>query len=133
MSLAIAQALGMTPRTTKARGRLVFNLTGDLSALRGRNKTSAQVRREREMIYACIEARGNPTRDEIATDTGIDPETVIDGDRMRMLSVEECRRAMGFPDDYKLPHRQKDAMHMLGNAVCPPVARDVINALREAA
>ncbi|HNK07606.1 MAG TPA: DNA cytosine methyltransferase [Giesbergeria sp.] len=25
------------------------------------------------------------------------------------------------------------AVHMLGNAVCPPVARDVINAIREAA
>jgi len=29
--------------------------------------------------------------------------------------------------------RARGAMHMLGNAVCPPVARDVIAALREAA
>lgn len=54
---------------------------------------------------------------------------VIDGDRMRMLSVSECRRAMGFPDDYRLPERDKDALHMLGNAVVPPVARDVITAM----
>ena len=40
---------------------------------------------------------------------------------------------MGFPDGYLLPERAKDAMHMLGNAVCPPVARDVIDAIREAA
>lgn len=58
---------------------------------------------------------------------------VIDGDRMRMLNVNECRRAMGFPDSYRLPSRQKDAMHMLGNAVVPPVARDVIEALKVAA
>ena len=57
----------------------------------------------------------------------------IDGDRMRMFSVAECRRAMGFPEDYWLPERTKDAIHMLGNAVVPQVAADVINALREAA
>ena len=58
---------------------------------------------------------------------------MIDGERMRMLSVPECRRAMGFPDSYRLPERTKDALHMLGNAVVPLVARDVINAIKEAA
>lgn len=58
---------------------------------------------------------------------------VIDGDRMRMLSVQECRRAMGFPEGYRLPERSKTAMHMLGNAVVPLVARDVITALRQRA
>lgn len=69
----------------------------------------------------------------VGTITTRDRWAVIDGDRMRMLSVPECRRAMGFPDNYRLPERSKDAMHMLGNAVCPPVARDVINAIKEAA
>ena len=58
---------------------------------------------------------------------------MIDGDRMRMLSVPEARAAMGFRADYALPKLHKDAMQMLGNAVVPPVARDVIEALREAA
>lgn len=58
---------------------------------------------------------------------------IIDGDRMRMISVTEASRAMGFPDDYILPEQNKLAMHMLGNAVCPPVARDVISAIRRAA
>lgn len=66
----------------------------------------------------------------VGTITTRDRWAVVDGDRMRMLSVEECRLAMGFPTTYKLPERAKDAMHMLGNAVCPPVARDVIQALR---
>jgi DNA (cytosine-5)-methyltransferase 1 len=69
----------------------------------------------------------------LGTITTRDRWAVIDGDRMRMVNVEECRAAMGFPAAYQLPARQKDAMHMLGNAVVPPVARDVILAIRKAA
>jgi len=69
----------------------------------------------------------------VGTITTRDRWAVIDGDRMRMLSVDECRKAMGFPASYQLPARAKDAMHMLGNAVVPVVACDVINALRKAA
>lgn len=93
MSLALAQALGMTPRPSKARGRLVLNLTGDLTALKGRKKTSVEVRRERELIYAAIEQLGSPTRDEIAQQTGIHPDTVTA--RLNWLSthgIAHCRR-----------------------------------------
>ena len=58
---------------------------------------------------------------------------VVDGDRMRMLTVAENRAAMGFPDSYQLPTDRKLAIHLLGNAVCPPVARDLILAMRRAA
>lgn len=58
---------------------------------------------------------------------------VIDGDRMRMVSVGESRDAMGFPGTYKLPSDAPTAIHMLGNAVPPPAARDFIDALRQAA
>jgi len=37
---------------------------------------------------------------------------------------------MGFRADYELPKRHRDAVFMLGNAVCPPVATDVLNAVR---
>lgn len=78
--------------------------------------------------------RGGRSLDRpVGTITTRDRWAIVDGDRMRMLSVPEARRAMGFRASYRLPARQKDAMHMLGNAVCPPVARDVITALREAA
>jgi len=40
---------------------------------------------------------------------------------------------MGFRSDYVLPRAKKPAMHMLGNAVPPIVAADVIAALRVAA
>lgn len=58
---------------------------------------------------------------------------VINGHHMRMLMVEECRKAMGFPDGYKLPPQHKQAIHLLGNAVVPIVARDILNAIKEAA
>lgn len=83
--------------------------------------------------YYGNERGGRGLERPVGTITTRDRWAVIDGDRMRMLNVAECRRAMGFPDNYQLPQRAKDAMHMLGNAVVPPVARDVINALRAAA
>ena len=69
----------------------------------------------------------------LGTVTTRDRYAVIDGDRMRMLSADEYRAAMGFPKGYRLPERHREAVHMLGNAVVPAVARDVINAIREAA
>lgn len=69
----------------------------------------------------------------LGTITTRDRWAVIDGDRMRMLSSDECRKAMGFPDGYLLPSTHKEAVHLLGNAVCPPVARDLIQAIKEAA
>ena len=58
---------------------------------------------------------------------------MIDGDRMRMLQVSEAKAAMGFRSTYVLPGAKKPAMHMLGNAVPPIVAADVLEALRVAA
>lgn len=63
-----------------------------------------------------------PTRDRWA---------VVDGERMRMLSKAEGMAAMGFPDDYQLPAQHKTAMHLMGNAVCPPMAAKVIKAVME--
>ena len=58
---------------------------------------------------------------------------VVDGDRMRMVSASEGRALMSFPADYLLPANEAQAWHLLGNAVAPAQARDVINALRAAA
>ena len=69
----------------------------------------------------------------IGTITTLDRWAIVQGDEMRMLNVDEVRRAMGFPRDYILPQGTKLAKHMLGNAVCPPVMRDVLNALKKAA
>ncbi len=58
---------------------------------------------------------------------------VIDGDRMRMVRAVEGRALMGFPDTYRLPANEATAWHLIGNAVGPIQAADVINAIREAA
>lgn len=78
--------------------------------------------------------RGGRSLDRpIGTITTRDRWAVIDGDRMRMVMVDEARRAMTFPRDYVLPENSRDAMMMLGNAVPPMAACKVIEALREAA
>lgn len=69
----------------------------------------------------------------IGTITTRDRWSIIDGSRMRMLNKNENRAAMGFPSDYILPHQHRLALHMLGNAVCPPVVTDIINAIKRAA
>ena len=58
---------------------------------------------------------------------------VIDGERMRMVSATEGRELMGFPETYRLPANEATAWHLLGNAVCPPQAADLIDAIRRAA
>lgn len=69
----------------------------------------------------------------IGTITTLDRWGIVRGGHMRMLSKDEARAAMGFPADYLLPEQHKLAMNMLGNAVCPPLARDVITAIQRAA
>lgn len=68
----------------------------------------------------------------LGTVTTLDRWALIDGDRMRMLQPDELRAAMGR-EDYALPAMRREAITLLGNAVCPPVAADLINAIRAAA
>jgi len=58
---------------------------------------------------------------------------LIDGERVRMVRAVEGRALMGFPSDYALPANEAQAWHLIGNAVAPGQARDVIEALRRAA
>lgn len=88
---------------------------------------------ERFLIaYYGNERGGRSLSRPIGTITTRDRWAVIDGDRMRMIRVEESKAAMGFPDWYELPARARDATMMLGNAVSPPQARDVIRAVEAA-
>ena len=74
-----------------------------------------------------------PLSRPIGTITTRDRWAVVDGGRMRMLSADECRAAMGFPPDYRLPASQTAAKHLLGNAVTPPMVTAVLDELRAAA
>lgn len=78
------------------------------------------------MPYYGNERGGRSLQRPIGTITTRDRYAMVDGDRMRMLTAEEYRRGMGFPDSYLLPESHKLATHLLGNAVCPPVAQDII-------
>jgi DNA (cytosine-5)-methyltransferase 1 len=74
---------------------------------------------------------GRDLRRPIGTITTRDRWAVVDGDRMRMLRVEEYRAAMGFGGGYHLTGNRRLDIHMLGNAVCPPMAAHVVRHVME--
>lgn len=69
----------------------------------------------------------------IGTFSTVDRWAIIRGDEMRMFQPSEVRAGMGFPKSYILPKKKRDAVHLLGNAVTPAVATDILNELKRAA
>lgn len=51
---------------------------------------------------------------------------------IRKLTVRECARLQGFPDDYKFPEQVTIGYKQLGNAVSVPVAKAVAEQLKKA-
>lgn len=52
------------------------------------------------------------------------------GHEMRMLQPSELAAAMGFPSSHIWPETsRRHRIHLIGNAVCPPVMRDVVATL----
>ena len=54
---------------------------------------------------------------------------LVDGKRIRALTIRELARAQGFSDSTKLPSQIKNATKLIGNAVPPPLARIVLEAV----
>lgn len=50
---------------------------------------------------------------------------------VRLLSELECKRLMGYPDDFKFPVSRTQMYHQLGNSVCVPVIKSVSDAMKE--
>lgn len=51
---------------------------------------------------------------------------VVDGNGIRRLTIRECQRLCGYPDDYNLDMiSEADAFDLLGNTVCVPVIKDI--------
>lgn len=69
----------------------------------------------------------------IGTITTKDRWAIVLGDRMRMVSVEEYRRAMSFPDETILPKSKENAVLALGNATCPKLVSAVLAAICQSA
>lgn len=70
----------------------------------------------------------------IRTVTTKDQWCLVDGDRYRSLTTRELARAMGFPDTYTWPEHatRGDTIKGLGNAVCPPVAAQIVRRVADA-
>ncbi|MDA8298729.1 MAG: DNA (cytosine-5-)-methyltransferase [Deltaproteobacteria bacterium] len=47
----------------------------------------------------------------------------------RMMTPRECARYMGFPDDFKIVVSDSQAYKQFGNAVVPPVVREIAKAV----
>ena len=97
--------------------------------------TQTKVQRAREIhgdafliAYYGSEKQGRSLDVPLGTVTTRDRHALVVGNRLRMLSIEESHRAMGFPPSYVLPPQRKLAIYLLGNAVPPPLAADVIRA-----
>jgi DNA (cytosine-5)-methyltransferase 1 len=68
----------------------------------------------------------------IWTITTRDRYAIVHGERFRLLTVDECRKAMGFPAGYLLTGKAHLDKMLLGNAVCPPVATALLSRLQAA-
>jgi DNA (cytosine-5)-methyltransferase 1 len=54
------------------------------------------------------------------------------GHMMRMLQPEELKAAMGVPKNYRLEAgTRRDKIKLMGNAVCPPVMKQLVKSLTE--
>ena len=50
---------------------------------------------------------------------------------VRKLTIRECYRLMGFPDNFKINNRLSSAYNQIGNSVCVPmikaIAKEIFN------
>lgn len=60
------------------------------------------------------------------------PSRMLRTARMRFLTVPELAAGMGFPEGYRLSGTSDEQRMMLGNAVTPPAARDLVAMVCEA-
>ena len=51
--------------------------------------------------------------------------------RVRKLTIDECFRIMGFPDDFKRPSAVGEQYKQIGNSVCVPMVHAVAEAIKE--
>ncbi|WP_433297419.1 DNA cytosine methyltransferase [Actinoplanes sp. CA-030573] len=74
-----------------------------------------------------------PAQTAIAGDGLLGPAPAVDECTFRMLTVDEIRAGMAFTPGYRFVKASKRAkVRMLGNAVTPPAARDLVAAVVEA-
>lgn len=90
------------------------------------------------LVYYGSDAAGGwqsldkPLRTVTTLDRFAHVKPTAEGHVMRMLQVPEIKSAMGFPSDFILDRgNRRDKIHLLGNAVCPPVMETIVRSLIE--
>lgn len=73
-----------------------------------------------------------PTQSTVQGDASIGADVQVEDCTFRMLNVHEIRAGMAFAADYTLLGTKRERTRMLGNAVTPPAARDLVAAVTEA-
>ena len=73
-----------------------------------------------------------PSQTTIQGDALLAPAIDVDDCTFRMLDVDEIRSGMAFRAGYVLLGTKRERVRMLGNAVTPPAARDLVAAVVEA-
>ncbi len=73
-----------------------------------------------------------PAKTTIQGDALLAPAIDVDDCTFRMLDVDEIRAGMAFRAGYVLLGTKRERVRMLGNAVTPPAARDLVAAVIEA-
>lgn len=66
----------------------------------------------------------------VGTITTVDRWALVRGDEIRVLQPSENRAAMGVRPSFILPKVKREATHMLGNMVPPPLATAFLNELQ---
>lgn len=128
------------PKLTHVPFRTILEPGGEWSSISSKcEATRARVangRREHGneflIAYYGTARGGRSLARPLGTVTTRDRYAIVNGPRMRMLTVGEYRAAMSFPASYRLPANRKLAKHLLGNAVCPVQARDICQAITAA-
>jgi DNA (cytosine-5)-methyltransferase 1 len=77
-------------------------------------------------------SRPSPTQTTVEGDALLQLGAAVEDCHFRMLDSEEIKLGMAFTRDFQLLGTQRERVRMCGNAVTPPVARDLIAAVAEA-
>ena len=151
------EAAPKLPRPMRGRRRTVASILGtgepmnetwSFKPVRVRSRATATIQRANRAIknlgsdtpfimvyYGTDGAGGFQTLDRpLRTVTTLDRFAYVRrncrGHEMRMLQPTELSAAMGFPENHLWPETsRRNRIHLIGNAVCPPVMCDIVRTL----
>ncbi|MEI6140045.1 MAG: DNA cytosine methyltransferase, partial [Mariniphaga sp.] len=56
---------------------------------------------------------------------------IYDEGTVRKLTINECYRLMGFPDDFIKINNTSELYKQIGNSVCVPMVKEVMKQVKE--